>query len=145
MWQDPVSLYLLSRVNQGDWPLFEKLKGNCSLKIKKKQMRVIRENSCMLKEAATASYSWKNVFFIFINIEIVGKLKYINGLHPVSSLKSEFLHSYLLFLFLAGTSRSSLLEVLFKKNVFKNSLIFTGKYLWIFCGCFLTFILRNTW
>ena len=44
------------------------------------------------------------MFLIFINIEIVGKLKYTNGLQPVSSLKSELLHSCLLFLFLAGTS-----------------------------------------
>ena len=41
---------------------------------------------------------------IFINIEIVGKLKYTNGLQLVTSLKSELLHRYLLFPFFAGTS-----------------------------------------
>ena len=34
---------------------------------------------------------------IFINIEIVGKLKYTNGLQLVTSLKSEFNHRYILF------------------------------------------------
>ena len=43
IWQDAISPYLLSRANQGNWPLFEKLKGNYSLKKKKR----------------TLSYSWK--------------------------------------------------------------------------------------
>ena len=75
IWQDSISLYLQSRINQWDWLLFEKLKGNYSLKRKKQPVRVIRKNSCMLKEAATASYSWKAMFLIFINTEIVRKLK----------------------------------------------------------------------
>ena len=33
------------------------LKGNYSLKRKKQPVRVIRENGCMLQEAATASYT----------------------------------------------------------------------------------------
>ena len=44
------------------------------------------------------------MFLIFINIEVVGKLKYTSGLQPVTSLKSELLHRYLLFLFFARTS-----------------------------------------
>ena len=58
----------------------------------------------MLKDAATASYSEKELFFNFINIEVVGKLKYTNDLQPVTSLKNEVLHRYLLFSFFAGTS-----------------------------------------
>ena len=46
----------------------------------------------------------KEVFLNFINVEIVGKLKCNNSLQPVTSLKSEFLHSYLLIAFFAGTS-----------------------------------------
>ena len=37
-----------------NWLLFEKLKGNYSLERKKQSARVIRENSCILKEAVTA-------------------------------------------------------------------------------------------
>ena len=44
------------------------------------------------------------MFLIFINIGIVEKLKYNNGVGPVASLNSELLHRYLLFLFFAGTS-----------------------------------------
>ena len=44
------------------------------------------------------------MFLIFINIGIVEKLKYTNGVGPVASLNSELLHRYLLFLFFAGTS-----------------------------------------
>ena len=40
------------------------------------------------------------MFLIFINIEIVGNLKYTSGLQPVTSLKSELLRGHLLFLFL---------------------------------------------
>ena len=40
------------------------------------------------------------MFLIFINTEIVGNLKYISGLQPVASLKSELLRGCLLFLFL---------------------------------------------
>ena len=38
-----------------EWLLFEKLKENYSLKRKKQPLRVIRENSCMLTKAETAS------------------------------------------------------------------------------------------
>ena len=41
---------------------------------------------------------------IFVNMEIVGKLKYTNGLQLGTSLKSDLLHRYLLFPFFAGTS-----------------------------------------
>ena len=40
------------------------------------------------------------MFLIFINIEIVENLKYTSGLQPVTSLKSELLRGFLLFLFL---------------------------------------------
>ena len=46
----------------------------------------------------------KEMFFIFVYIEIVRKLKYTNDLQSVSSLKSKILYRYLLFLFFAGTS-----------------------------------------
>ena len=59
MWQDAITLYSLSRVNQGDWLLFEKLKGNYSLERKKYPLRVTCENSCTLKEAATGTCTWK--------------------------------------------------------------------------------------
>ena len=39
------------------------------------------------------------MFLILINMEMVGKLKYTNGLQPVTSLKSELFHRYLLFPF----------------------------------------------
>ena len=37
----------------------------------------------------------EELFLIFINIEIVGKLKYTNCLQPVTSLKRELHDSYL--------------------------------------------------
>ena len=109
-------------------------------------MRVICEDRCMLKEAATTRsrrsqiffkidvpknfaiftgkhlrWSWSSFFhrtfqmaasalrvipdvLIFVNIEIVGKLKYTNGLQLGTSLKSDLLHRYLLFPFFVGTS-----------------------------------------
>ena len=57
IWKNAISLCLLVRVNQGNWLLLEKLKGNYSLNEKKQPVRVIRENSCMLKEAATTRSS----------------------------------------------------------------------------------------
>ena len=39
------------------------------------------------------------MFLIFINIEIVGNLKYTSGLQPVTSLKSELLRSIYCFFF----------------------------------------------
>ena len=63
----------------------------------------MRGNSCVLKEAATASYSWKiNVNQILLT-EIVGKLKYTNGLHPETKLKSEpFLEICCIYRFFRG-------------------------------------------
>ena len=63
IWQDAISQYLLLRFNQGNWLLFGKLKGNYSLKRKKQPVRVIRENSCMLKEAATTRCSRSQMLF----------------------------------------------------------------------------------
>ena len=40
-------------------------------------------------------------------MEIVGKLKYTNGLHIIPSLKSELLRRYILFPFFGGTSISN--------------------------------------
>ena len=67
-------------------------------------MRVIRENSCMLKTQPLRTLPEKEMFLNFINKEIVEKLKYTNGSESITSLKSELLHRYLLFLFFAGTS-----------------------------------------
>ena len=68
-WNLPSSFYLdvtrryftlfAIRTNQVDWLPFEILKGNYSLKRKKQLVSAGRENSCMLKEAVTASYFWK--------------------------------------------------------------------------------------
>ena len=99
MWLGAISLYLLSRVYQGDWLIFEKLKWNYLLKRKKQPVRVIPEISCILKEAATEVIPGKEMLLIFIIIEIVEKLKYTNGLQPVTSLKSGLRHRYLLFSF----------------------------------------------
>ena len=41
MWQDAISLYMLSRANQENWLLFEKFKGSYLLKRKKKTVGVI--------------------------------------------------------------------------------------------------------
>ena len=62
-------------------------------------MRLIPEISCILKEAATEVIPGKEMLLIFIIIEIVEKLKYTNGLQPVTSLKSGLRHRYLLFSF----------------------------------------------
>ena len=58
------------------------------------------------------------MLLIFINIEVAGNLKYTSGLQPVTSLKSELLRSYLLFLFLKehlfhGTPRRAAFEAVF--------------------------------
>ena len=50
------------------------------------------------------------LIFVNNNIEIVGKSNYNNGLQSLFSIKSEFLYSYLLFPFLAGTSRTTILK-----------------------------------
>ena len=97
MWQDAISLYLLSRANQENWLLLEKLKINYSLKRKKQPVGVIRV--CSKKQPARVILETE-VFLIFINIQIVGNLKYTNGLQPLTSLKSELLHRYYSFSFL---------------------------------------------
>ena len=51
----------------------------------------------MLKEAATE----KEIFLNFINIEIVGELKYTNGRNFT---KSELLHQVFIVSFFSGTS-----------------------------------------
>ena len=63
IWKDAIWLYLLLRVNQGNWLLFEKLKGNYSLKRKNQPVRVIRKNRCMLKEASTTRSSRSQMLF----------------------------------------------------------------------------------
>ena len=63
VWQYVISLFLLLRVNQRNWLLLEKLKGNYSLKRKKQPVRVIHENSYTLKEAATTRNSRLQMFF----------------------------------------------------------------------------------
>ena len=83
IWRDTISMYLLSRVNQGNWQLFEKLKGNYSLKRKKHPVRVIRENSCMLKEAATTRSSRSQMLF---KIGVLENFAIFTGKHPCWSL-----------------------------------------------------------
>ena len=83
IWKDAISLYLLLRVNQGKWLLFEKLKGNCSLKRKKQPVKVIRENSCMLKEAVTTRSSRSQMLF---KIGVLENFAIFTGKHPCWSL-----------------------------------------------------------
>ena len=83
IWKDAISLYLLLRVNQGNWLLFEKLKGNYSLKRKKQSVRVIRENSCMLKEAVTTRSSRSQMLF---KIGVLENFAIFTGKHPCWSL-----------------------------------------------------------
>ena len=83
IWKDALSLYLLLRANQGNWLLLEKLKGNYSLKRKKQPVRVIRENSCMLKEAATIRSSRLQMFF---KIGVLKNFAIFTGKHPCWSL-----------------------------------------------------------
>ena len=59
--------------------LFEKLKGNWSLKRKKQSVKVIRENSCMLKEAVTTRSSRLQMLFKIGVLVFTGK-------HPCWSL-----------------------------------------------------------
>ena len=87
IWQDAISLYLLLRVNQGKWLLFavwkwllfEKLKGNYSLKRKKQPVRVTREDRCMLKEAATTRRSRSQMLF---KIGVLKNFAIFTGKHP---------------------------------------------------------------
>ena len=66
-----------------NWLLFEKLKGNCSLKRKKQSVKVIRENSCMLKEAVTTRSSRSQMLF---KIGVVENFAIFTGKHPCWSL-----------------------------------------------------------
>ena len=89
--QDAISLYLLLRVNQGKWLLFavwkwllfEKLKGNYSLKRKKQPVRVTREDRCMLKEAATTRRSRSTML---LKIGFLKNFAIFTGKHPCWSL-----------------------------------------------------------
>ena len=66
-----------------NWLLFEKLKGNCSLKRKKQSVKVIRENSCMLKEAVTTRSSRSQMLF---KIGVLENFAIFTGKHPCWSL-----------------------------------------------------------
>ena len=88
MWRRYFTLFAIKSQRRGLTAVW-KNKRNYSLKRKKQPLRAIPE---------------KEMFLDFINVEIVGKLKCTNSLQPVTSLKSEFLHSYLLTAFFAGTS-----------------------------------------
>ena len=83
IWQDTISPYLLLRVNQGNWLLFEKLIGNYSLKRKKQPVRVIREKRCMLKEAATTRSSRLQISF---KIGVCKKFAILTAKHSSWSL-----------------------------------------------------------
>ena len=83
IWKDALWLYLLLRVNQGNWLLFGKLKGNYSLKRKKQSGKVIRENSCMLKEAVTTRSSRSQMLF---KIGIFENFAIFTGKYPCWSL-----------------------------------------------------------
>ena len=78
-----ISLYFLLRANQGKWLLFEKLKGNYSMTRKKQPVRVICENSCMLKEAATTR---SNRSLLFCKIGVLKNFAISTGKHPCWSL-----------------------------------------------------------
>ena len=88
MWRRYFTLFAI-KSHRRELTAVWKNKRNYSLKRKKQPLRAIPE---------------KEMFLDFINVEIVGKLKCTNSLQPVTSLKSEFLHSYLLTAFFAGTS-----------------------------------------
>ena len=83
IWQDAISLYLLLRVNQWKWLLFEKLKGNYSLKSKTQPVRVIRKDRCMLIEAAPARSSRSKILF---KIGVLKNFAIFTGKHPCWSL-----------------------------------------------------------
>ena len=83
IWQDTISPYLLLRVNQENWLLFEKLIGNYSLKRKKQPVRVIREKRCMLKEAATTRSSRSQISF---KIDVLKKFAILTANHSSWSL-----------------------------------------------------------
>ena len=83
IWQDAISMYLLLRVNQGKRLLFEKLKGNYSLKRKKQPVKVIRKDRCMLIEAATTRSSRSQMLF---KIDILKNFAISTGKYPCWSL-----------------------------------------------------------
>ena len=83
--KDAISLYLLLRVNQGNWLPFEKLKVNYSLKRKKQSARVIRENNCMLKEAVTAEAAVCRCCSKYVLLKI-SHFAIFTGKHPWRSL-----------------------------------------------------------
>ena len=63
--------------------MFEKLKGNYSLKRKKQPVRVTREDRCMLKEAATTRRSCSQMLF---KIGVLKNFAIVTGKHPCWSL-----------------------------------------------------------
>ena len=83
IWQDAISMYLLLRVNQGKWLLFEKLKRNYSLKRKKQPVKVIRKDRCMLIEAATTRSSRSQMLF---KIGVLKNFAIFTGKHRWLSL-----------------------------------------------------------
>ena len=82
-WKDAISMYLLLRVNQGKWLLFEKLKRNYSLKRKKQLAKVIRKDRCMLIEAATTRSSRSQML---LKIGVLKNFAIFTGKHRWLSL-----------------------------------------------------------
>ena len=83
IWEDAISLFLLLRVSQGKWLLFEKLKGNYSLKRKKQSVRITRRDRCMLIEAATTRSSRSQML---LKIGVLKNFAIFTGKHRWLSL-----------------------------------------------------------
>ena len=64
----------------------------------------------------------KEMFLFLINMEIIEKLKYLNSLQPVPSLKSELLHMYFLLPFFGV-----LAEYLFSLYIYIYIIVTTKK------------------
>ena len=64
----------------------------------------------------------KEMFLFLINMEIIEKLKYLNSLQPVPSLKSELLHIYFLLPFFGV-----LAEYLFSLSIYIYIIVTTKK------------------
>ena len=64
----------------------------------------------------------KEMFLFLINMEIIEKLKYLNSLQPVPSLKSELLHMYFLLPFFGV-----LAEYLFSLSLYIYIIVTTKK------------------
>ena len=64
----------------------------------------------------------KEMFLFLINMEIIEKLKYLNSLQPVPSLKSELLHMYFLLPFFGV-----LAEHLFSLSIYIYIIVTTKK------------------